>query len=432
MSTKDNLDRYDSYIERGKIGEALKLSSSKVKGGQSPSNNDVIWMLQSASASRLTRDYRLSIEYFDRAEGLMRYYSEKSDKNLENIWATVTNDTGLAYKGKYYDGVMVNTYKALNFMILGDYDSARIEFNRAVDRQRLAKEFFSTEIAKQTEKLKSQNPAAYQNAASGQNMQILDEKYPQLKLFQSYQNYINPFASYMAGLFFYLEGDYAKAEFLMKQSVGMAVDNRYILEDLALIEAGEPVENTLWIVFENGLGPVKDEFRIDLPLFIATNQVQYVGIALPKLRTRSPAYPYFLVNDGNKNYNTAVLADMERVIGTEFSKEYTEIFIRAVVSATAKATAQYAMYKNEGSIGALLAAVYAFATTRADCRIWSALPNDFQVVRMKKPEGGVVKISAGGMSSHTKELKVPEQGNTIVYVRVLSPEVEPVYETITF
>ena len=432
-SMKDNLGRFDSYIERGDISGAGKFSASKVKGGRSPSNNDVIWMLQTASIKRLEKDYRLSNEYFDRAEGLSRYFTEKSDKNMEHLWAGVTNDTGLAYKGAIYDGIMLNTYKAINYMVLGENDVARVEFNRAIDRQRRAKEYFDAELAKKREKMKAANPQGYESAASGDNMSILYQHYPELQNFEAYSDFINPFATYMAGLFFYLEGDYGKAEFLMKQSAGMAGDNPYILEDLRLIEANEPVEDTVWVVFENGLGPVKEEFRIDIPLFIATNQVQYVGIALPKLRTRRQACPYLIVNDGEKNYNTAALGSMERVIQTEFHKEYTEIFIRAVVSSTAKGVAQYAMYKNEGSTGAMLMALYAFATTAADCRIWTMLPNDFQLLRIKKPASGVLKITpASGGGQGSRSLEIPAKGNTIVYIRMIGPDVEPVYEIITF
>lgn len=432
-SMRDNLGRFNSYFEQGNIAQASEFSSSLVKGGTSPSNNDVVWMLQTGSLERLEKDYQKSNEYFDRAEALIKHYREKSDKNVENLWAVATNDTGLAYKGQVYDGIMLNTYKAINYMVTGDFESARVEFNRAIDRQRRAKEYFDAELDKKKEKLAKENSAGYQNATSDKNLSILYQNYPELKNFEPYPDFINPFATYMAGLFFYLEGDYAKADFLIKQSAGMVDNNEYILEDLRHIEAGEPVQDTLWVVFENGLGPVKDEFRIDLPIFLATNQVQYVGIALPKLRTRREACPYLIVNDGQSNYNTVMLGSMERVVETEFAKEYQEIFIRAVTSATTKAVMQYSMYKNQGSTGALLAAAYSFATTTADCRIWSTLPKNFQLLRMNKPASGNIRITpASNGYQASKDICVQPEGNTILYVRMIGPAIEPVYEIINF
>ena len=62
--------------------------------------------------------------------------------------SVVVSDNIVPYLGEEYDGIMINTYKALNFMALGDNDLARVEFNRALDRQRRAKEKFAKEIAK--------------------------------------------------------------------------------------------------------------------------------------------------------------------------------------------------------------------------------------------------------------------------------------------
>jgi len=38
--------------------------------------------------------------------------------------------------GYAYDKVMMNAYKALNYIQLGDRDAARVELNRALQRQR--------------------------------------------------------------------------------------------------------------------------------------------------------------------------------------------------------------------------------------------------------------------------------------------------------
>jgi len=126
----------------------------------------------------------------------------------------------------------------------------------------------------------------------------------------------------LAGIFFNLVGDHSKAVDLLKESYGMVGNNPYIAEDLSttedILNRKAKLQNTVWVIFENGLGPVKKEFRLDIPLFIATNKVKYVGIALPKLEFRNNAYPYLLVNSNNKEYMTLPVADMDRVVQTEF------------------------------------------------------------------------------------------------------------------
>ncbi len=430
---RDNLNKFNSYIEQGNISLAAEYSASMVTGGENPSDDDVVWMLQSGSAFRFMRDYPTSNEYFQRAESLIKYYTESSDKNVENLWSVITNDTALAYKGTIYDGVMTNTYKALNFMAIGRDDFARVEFNRALDRQRRAKEYYNKEIQQVREAIKEKNRAAYRNATSEKNLAILERRYPGLKDFEPYPGFINPFTSYIAGLFFYLEGDYDKAEFAMKQTAGMVSDNPFVQADLDNITSRRCVEDTVWVILENGLCPVKEEFRLDLPLFLATNKVQYMGIALPKLRTRAAPFPYIVVKDGEKTRQTVHLASMDRVIKTEFEKKYPEIFMRAVASATVKATAQYALQENNSSGGALLMAIYAYASTAADCRIWSSLPKEFQLLRLKKPDSGKLAITPASNSSAQEQIvDVGKKGNTIVYIRIIDRASKPVIEIIQF
>jgi len=170
----------------------------------------------------------------------------------------------------------------------------------------------------------------------------------------------------------------------------MVRENEYIAEDLALTEKildGQvALKDTVWVIFENGLGPVKEEFRIDLPLFVATDKVKYVGIALPQLKFRQQACPNLTIRAGEETYSTQMVANMDRVIQTEFKKDFQGILTRAIISATTKAIAQYAAQKNEDSsaqLASLLVAAYSYATTAADVRIWTTLPKNFQVARDK-------------------------------------------------
>ena len=430
--TRDSLVKFDSYVEQGQIELAASFSASNVKQSPNPSNNDVIWLLQAASSYSFLKQYELSNEYYHQAEDFIKYFNEREDKNVRNAWSVITSDTSLAYEGTVYDGIMVNTYKAINSMFIGDFDAARIEFNRAIDRQRRAKEFFSTDIDNLRQEIQQNNEVAYQNATNSKNMELLDLHYPELRNFEPYADFINPFTSYIAGLFFYLDGDFSKAEFLIRQAAGMTPDNTYIVKDMENILARKATGDTVWVIFENGLAPVKDEFRIDLPLFIATNKVQYFGVALPKIRTRTAAAPYLVICDGVNNHSTLEVADMERVIKTEFEKKYPEILVRAIASATLKAAAQYALQENSNSTAALLMAMYSYASTVADCRIWSNLPKNFQVARLPKPSSGKMLITPASNEYYGGfEVDLAGANNAIVYVKMI-PAAEPVYEIIRF
>jgi len=139
-----------------------------------------------------------------------------------------------------------------------------------------------------------------------------------------------------------------------------------------------------------------------------------------------------LVCDGEKKVGTLIAADMERVIKTEFEKEYPGVFTRAIVSATLKAATQYALQENSGSTAAMLMAIYSYASTAADCRIWSSLPKNFQVARLEMPQSRKILITPASNAYQSGfEVDLADADNAIVYVRMI-PAAEPVYEIIKF
>jgi len=158
-----------------------------------------------------------------------------------------------------------------------------------------------------------------------------------------------------------------------------------------------------------------------------------VGIALPKLEFRDRAYPYLVIESDAKDYRTLPVAYMDRVIQTEFSKDFGGILTRAIISATAKAVAQYVLEEqgsDAASIASIAVAVYSFASTAADVRIWTALPRDFQVARLPKPKNGKLKITPPG--SIPFDIDIPNCNNAIVYVRIITNQAIPAYEVMAF
>ena len=436
---KDQLSIFNKHFELSDYENSALFAQQKMSKQKNPTGEDLLWALQLATVERIRKNFQKSTEYFDKSEDMLKYYDEQF-KAGDIIGSTAVNENVIPYRGEEYDGVMVNTYKALNFMAEGKMDLARVEFNRALDRQRRAKEKFVEEINKlnaDLEKNQQQNGFTKSNVENPTTHQLLAQKYPNLYNFQAYPDFVNPFATYMAGVYFNLIGDHAKAVDLLKESYGMVGGNPFIAEDLSVTEGilsgGGRLENTVWVIFENGLGPVKEEFRIDIPLFIVTSQVKYVGIALPKLAFRDRAYPYLIVDSDGKSFTTLPVADMDRVVQTEFSKDFGGILTRAIISATAKAVAQYALEQqgsNAASIASTLVAVYSYASTAADVRVWTALPKDFQIARFPKPKNGKLKITPPG--SVPLDIDIPNCNNAIVYVRIINNRAIPVYEVMAF
>ncbi|MBL7106450.1 MAG: hypothetical protein ISS77_02420 [Phycisphaerae bacterium] len=437
---KSQLSQFNNYFISSDYNDCVLFGETKISNKPEPRGEDLLWTLQLGAVERIRKNYEKSTEYFDKSEEMLKFFDEKG-KLGDAVGSVLVNDNVAPYKGDEYDGVMVNVYKALNFMSKDNMDFARVEFNRALDRQRRAKIKFNEEIKKLKAELNQENNKSQLSKSNVENpktQELLLEKYPNLYDFEAYPDFVNPFATYMAALYFNLVGDHAKAVDLLKESCGMVQDNEYIIEDLAVTEeilngSGGRLTNTVWLIFENGLGPVKSEFRLDLPLFIATSKIKYVGIALPKLEFRDAAFPYLVVRANGKSYKTSQVASIDRIVQTEFSKNFSAILTRAIISTTAKAVAQYALSENNSSAASLASvfvAAYSFVTTAADVRIWTVLPKDFQVARFEKPADGKLEITApGGMPL---DIDIEKCNNAIVYVKIPTSLAVPVCDVITF
>jgi hypothetical protein len=435
---KGQLAAFNGHFLSSDYEKSALFAEKKISKKKNPKGEDLLWALQLGTVTRIQQDYTKSTESFDKAEDMLKYYDEQSTIG-DGIGSTLANDNVIPYRGEEYDGIMVNVYKALNFMAERNFELARVEFNRALDRQRRAKEKFNEEINKLKTELEKdqQNEFTKSNVDNPETAELLAQKYPNLHNFEAYPDFVNPFATYLAGIFFNLVRDHAKAVDLLKESYGMVGDNGYLADDLSITEnildGKGRLEDTVWLIFENGLGPVKNELRMDIPLFVETDNVKYVGIALPELYFRNKAHQYLIAEVDGNDYETRLVSDMDRVIQTEFSKDYAGILTRAIISATVKAVAQYALENQDSSkssLASVFMAAYSYATTAADVRIWTSLPKEFQVARFPKPKDGKLKVKRSG--SVPVDINIPDCNNAIVYVRITTSQAEPIFEVMTF
>jgi hypothetical protein len=437
------LREFDDFYQGGSLHEAEEFCEDRIKGS-SASGNNLLWALQMGQVQRSRLKYGDSTVWFDRCEDMMKTFDYQT-RQTDVVATTFVNDNIIPYRGQTYDGIMVNTYKALNFMALGKDDLARVEFNRAMERQTRAKDFFNTQIQKEKDKLDKANAEKrvdYTKTAENEDVKArIRQAYPGLYEFEAYPDFVNPFSTYLAGVFFIIQGDISKGRDLLKEAAGMVPDNPYIQKDFEVADAwlsgNAALSPTVWVFFENGIGPKKEEFRIDLPLFLFSDRIFYAGIALPKLVQRSFAAERLSIRMGENVIPTEIVGDMDRVIQTEFAKEYPWILTRAIISAGVKAASQYALARSgdkkddSGMIAAAIgAALYSWSTTAADVRIWSALPKNFQVARVPMPADGKLAIRSSQGRDFPVTLNPCRYG--IVYIKMVSASCEPTIEIITY
>lgn len=439
----------DALIAAGNYRGAAEFARTNVDVEDRYDIDNLLWHLEGAHASLFAKEHNVSIESFDEAEALIKHYREQilaSDVS-QAVRANFLNDTTRPYIGTEYDGIMLNTYKAIDYMAMGDMEAARVEFNRAIDRQRRAKAYFAQMIAKERAELEKKEQ---QKHASGSDMHLtetlqnpdikvrLEQGYPGLYAFEPYPDFINPMTTYLAGVFAMADDNPGKAETLLKEAYGMMPENVMVAADLQAVSSQlqsgkKDKESLVWVLFENGQAPILMEWRIDLPVFIATNKLDYISIALPRLVERQQAFSSLsLVTTGAERYQTAYLSSMERVIKTEFEKNYDAILRRAIFSMMTKTAMVYAANENSrnnnnneiGALISLLATIYQVASTHADTRIWSTLPKEFQLARFVRPDDGRLQLmTPGGLL--LSQIELPDSDYILVYVKMATNGADP-------
>jgi hypothetical protein len=427
-------------LAQGDVVKAL-INTEELAGDINPENgeaDDLLWTLQAGTLNHATGNNQRTIMYFDSAE--KSFKDENAEGLIENssetAGAVLVNDAVLDYEPTQYDMVYANHYKAMSFWLEGDSSNARVEFNRAEERQRRAAESFAsiineqkelaaTEEAKQVNYSKMMQDIDNQIASSGIDMTTSQ--------WAPYNGYVNPAVTYASSLFFMLEGknqtDFNKAidgferVYGLSKNASVKIDLQ-MAKELAKGADEETLKPTVWIIHEDGLAPKKSEFRIDLPVFLLTGQAQIASYAIPKMGEGTEGVGAVKVD----HFKTTPVAHISKIIKSEFKEELPAIKARAAASSISKvvmqAAAAEAAKNDDSGAGALLqlgTMLYTLGSTSADIRSNVVLPNTVNTVRLPKQDSFVLKAGSFDVPVTTD----PNSKYSIVYVRTINTILEP-------
>ena len=396
-------------------------------------NDDTIYTgLNVGALARHCDELKLSNYFFDKAEEAYKYDVDLQGlgkKGAKALSSTLINESINDYEGTLYERIMVNVYKGLNFMSLKDFANARVEFNRALMRQDKAKEYFAKQIESNRKEFDEAKQDANYEQNMGNNYNTISARYEHLlKDFATTQDFVNPYATYMASVFFFLDGDYKRAQDLFKE---VAIINKNsaefnkefnIFENYAKSLNPQSLQKYVFVVYESGFGAGLDEFAITLP-FTFDGNVVTSSLALPTLKKRTNSYEYVVAN-GSK---VADFVDFDNIIATEFKANMGFRVGKALSSTIVKTTMNLAVAKNDPTGGYLSLATSLFnsATTKADLRFWSALPKYAKILALENT-GSIVINSDNGMTLYKNE-ELPQDKNLLIIVKSHTPKASVVW-----
>lgn len=436
---RDQMALFNSAYSQGDYAVAASTMQYKNKGnaGEGDGEGDhVLQLLHQGEAYRLEGDFADSIAAFDRAEAGMKYLDTEgfAASAAENVMSVLVNESSRDYRALMSEAIMVNTYKGLSFLAEGNGDYARVEFNRADDRTRRAVDFFSEEIAEQRRALQNdpKNARMVQRSIQSDGMRsVLQAHYGDPSGWSVYPDYIVPASTYLHGLFFLASGqgsaDIDRASTSLSRVAAMAPGNGTLKADAELaadLASGRQSRSALppmvWVLYENGLGPVLEEVRFDIPLFISHGDrasVIFTGIALPRYRERTAVAGSLTAQSGtDAAVKTETIAQMGKVIRTEMQSRFPGVLTRSISGAVVKGVIQHQATESLGVAGQLGSIIYTLATTQADLRGWQALPDHWDAARLERPANGKLRLG-DTLHGDLGTVDLPDQPFTLVYVK---------------
>jgi len=443
----DVLVDYRTNISAGRYADAAKEPAElAAKGG----GDALMWHLMAASAHDLAGDTDSALSEFDVAEDKM-IENDKSSvfaQTVDAASAMMLNDKYFPYDGGGQDRIFTCLYKAVGYGTKGDFTAARTELNRAAQHQenwlwerrkdvsaadeRLEKE--SAEYAKEKgegHKVDSgQSKVVVQNAMRDGSFGNIVKEVFGFDIFTSGvldnlkpADYQNPYVAHVCGVFRWLSGDGDERGFF-KDAASLRPGNSVARGDLEACEAGSKPQDWIWVYVEDGLGPAREKWRIDLPLVLipyAGKYVMYAGLALPRLIERPSAASSWTV----AGTQMEVIADVDALakieydvymrgaLAREITRTVVDVGIQAALGIAADNVSDWKV-KVALKSSQVAAAAYSALRRGADTRCWPTLPKTVYLARVKRPADGKLRIAADGIEVVKAEIPA---GCSMVFVR---------------
>jgi hypothetical protein len=348
-----------SLILEGRFSEAL----TKLKPlADQPGNDQLVYILDYATALQISGDFGESNKYFIKADKLADI-QDYTSLSLET-GSFLLGEEMVQYKGDDFEVVLINAMTAINFLNLGDLDNAMVEVRR------------------------------------------LNEKLRRFRLEAKRKFTDSALALYLSAIIYEANKNWDDAAIAYEQVYKVDPTYRPLREDLVRINVRarrsdavkkwkeifpEVIEQPEWknnnlgeviIVYQQGWGPRKD-FRYDSMRYPAMYSIS---------SSISNINPRIFQGQGAGEINSSgfrgqeTLYDVERVAVASLEDQYLALIARRIGGAIVKEVVAERIRKENPLLGDL-ALLAMYASDRADLRQWSTLPRSFKIYRAVLPPG---------------------------------------------
>lgn len=329
---------------------------------------EVISSLDKGMLRRINKNYTGSNQILEVAkQEIEKLYGFSLTENLASV---TINETFRGYEGDRYEQLLLHAYMAMNYIQLGQLDSARVEMLQAnVKMMEWGDEPEEDAFLRYLEGM------IYENLGEEDSALISYRKaYTVYKEKGGVQYPITP-------------GTIKKDLLRMLARQGLWSEYKTYKKEFNM-SAFKPVKASndfgeLIVILNNGLAPIRSEKA--LPIFSSEVQ-QNLRVAFPVYDQPKQRLYSSRIIVNNIPHPLETVEDIDSLARHSLEQDMPGIMARATARAVVKYNSQKSVSENS-SIAGLLLTVTNLVTERADTRSWTTLPQEIQLQRVLLPVG---------------------------------------------
>ncbi len=356
----------DRAFREGRYDEAVERLSKGLADEGDDGRDELLYLLDLGLVLHTQGKFEESNRYLLKADKVAEI---KDYTSLSTEAGTLlTSDNIRQYKGEDFENVLINTYLAMNYALLGDYDDALVEARRVNRKPYLM-------VSEGKRKYKQNAFARYLSALLYEAQGNPNDAYLDYK-------FVRELEPSFPGLGLDLWRT-AWLSGLRDELVELDEEFKLTREDhqKAKLSAPKSGKGEIIVLYENGISPIKrpnPHFR-EIPKFY------------PR---RNPVLQARIDLNGQEAGKTNQLHNIERTAIENLDEKYAGIIARKVAGVVAKEVVgdQIARRTNNPLLG-FAAKAFFYVSDQADVRSWNRLPRDLQIARLVV-DPGTYEVSA--------------------------------------
>lgn len=436
---------FNQNFENGQLEEAARVLDKNKKAAEGRTR--FLYYLNQGVVHSLLGNYETSNEYFERAY----IFGEDYRINYLATAASFLSNPNVAdYSGEDHEHLLLLYYKAINFLKLRNYEAALVECRR-----------LNIRLGQLSDRYKSTNK--YKQDAFVHNLMgiIYDAAGDVNNAFVAYRNAFNIYESDYTKLFGLGAPDQLKEDLMRAAYLnGFSEDLRKYEESFG--KKYVPVKNDggeLVFFWNNGLGPVKDEWSINFsvihgqgglvtfanneygfnfPFFIPEDEeekkeglakLEFFRVAFPKYVERPALIQTAEIEANGKAYQLEKAEDVNAIAFKCLQERMLAEFGRSLLRVALKKAAEYQLRAANQDLGAALG-IFNALTEKADTRNWQTIPHAIYYTRVPLPEGEQkvkLNLNSGNGPKQQQEFSVDVKKGQTVFQAFQSLETRSYY-----